>query len=99
MELTINEKAKNKMLEYFTCFPGHYTTTATRREVPDRETGNFLIFSLARGGGGRRSSPPEDKGGNCLQKFFGHNKMALRASLWSKITGSATALYLSKHEN
>ena len=37
----INEKAKNKMLEYFTCFPGHYTTTATSREVPDRETGNF----------------------------------------------------------
>ena len=41
MELTINEKAKNKMLEYFTCFTAHYTTTATSREVPDRETGNF----------------------------------------------------------
>ena len=53
IELTINEKAKNKMLEYFTCFTAHYTTTATSREVPDRETetGNFLIFSLARGGG------------------------------------------------
>ena len=98
IELTINEKAKNKMLEYFTCFPAHYTTTATSREVPDRETGNFWIFSLARGGGGR-SSRPEDKGGNGLKNFFGHNKMALRASLWSKITGSATALYLSKHEN
>ena len=52
MELTINEKAKNKILEHFTCFTAHYTTTATTREVPDRETGNFLIFSLARGGGG-----------------------------------------------
>ena len=40
------------MLEYFACFTAHYTTTDTRREVPDRETGNFLIFSLARGGGG-----------------------------------------------
>ena len=40
------------MLEYFAYFTAHYTTTATSREVPDRETGNFLIFSLARGGGG-----------------------------------------------
>ena len=39
------------MFEYFTCFPARYTTTATSTEVPDRETGNFLIFSLARGGG------------------------------------------------
>ena len=50
LEFTINEEAKNKMLEYFACFTAHYTTTATSREVPDRETGNFLIFSLARGG-------------------------------------------------
>ena len=40
------------MFEYFACFTAHYTTTATSREVPDRETGNFLIFSLARGGRG-----------------------------------------------
>ena len=96
LEFTINEKAKNKMLEYFACFTAHYTTTATSREVPDRETGNFLIFSLA---GGGRSSRPGDKGGNGIKKFFGHNKMALRASLWSKITGSATVLYLSRHES
>ena len=57
IELTINEKAKNKMLEYFTCFPARYTTTATSTEVPDRETGNFLIFSLARGGGGGHPDP------------------------------------------
>ena len=76
------------MFEYFACFTAHYTTTATSREVPDRESGYFLIFSLARGGGG-----------NGLKKFFGHNKMALRASVWSKITGSATVLYLSKHES
>ena len=57
MELTINEKAKNKILEHFTCFTAHYTTTATTREVPDRETGNFLIFSLARGGGDGHPDP------------------------------------------
>ena len=48
------------MLEYFACFTAHYTTTATSREVPDRETGNFLIFSLARGGGG---GDPKIRGG------------------------------------
>ena len=52
LEFTINERAKNKMFEYFACFTAHYTTTATSREVPDRESGYFLIFSLARGGGG-----------------------------------------------
>ena len=67
LEFTINEKAKNKMLEYFAYFTAHYTTAATSREVPDRETGNFLIFSLARGG---RSSRPWDKGGNGLKTFF-----------------------------
>ena len=46
------------MLEYFAYFTAHYTTTATNREVPDRETGNFLIFSLlARGGGGGYPDP------------------------------------------
>ena len=86
------------MFEYFAYFTAHYTTTATNREVPDRETGNFLIFSLlARGGGGHPD--PKIRGGNGLKNFFGHNKMALRASLWFKITGSATTLYLSKHEN
>ena len=45
------------MLEYFAYFTAHYTTTATSREVPDRETGNFLIFSLARGGGGGHPDP------------------------------------------
>ena len=39
------------MLEYFAYFTAHYTTTATSREVPDRETGNFL-FSPSPGGGG-----------------------------------------------
>ena len=88
------------MLEYFAYFTAHYTTTATSREVPDGETGIFLIFSLARGGGGGGGHPePEIRGGNGLKKFFGHNKMALRASLWSKITGSATVLYLSRHES
>ena len=48
LELTVHEKAKNKMLEYFVCFTAHYTTTATSRKVHDRKTGNFLFFSLAR---------------------------------------------------
>ena len=52
------------MLEYFAYFTAHYTTTATSREVPDRETGNFLIFSLARGGGGVGGHPdPVIRGG------------------------------------
>ena len=70
MELTINEKAKNKILEHFTCFTAHYTTTATTREVPDRETGNFLIFSLARGGGGGDGQPNPNIRGERAKKIF-----------------------------
>ena len=70
MELTINEKAKNKILEHFTCFTAHYTTTATTREVPDRETGNFLIFSLARGGGGGDGHPDPKIRGERSKKIF-----------------------------
>ena len=70
MELTINEKAKNKILEHFTCFTAHYTTTATTREVPDRETGNFLIFSLARGGGGDGHPDPKIRGERSKKIFW-----------------------------
>ena len=68
LEFTINERAKNKMFEYFACFTAHYTTTATSREVPDRESGNFL-FSPSPGGWGR-SSRPWDKGGERSKKIF-----------------------------
>ena len=52
------------MLEYFAYFTAHYTTTATSREVPDGETGIFLIFSLARGGGGGGGgAQPRGRGG------------------------------------
>ena len=57
------------MFEYFACFTAHYTTTATSREVPDRETGNFLIFSLAPGGGGGGGGghpDPEIRGGGTV---------------------------------
>ena len=58
-----------------------------------------IFYFLPRPGGGGGHPDPEIRGGNGLKKFFGHNEMALRASVWSKITGSATVLYLSKHES
>ena len=63
-----------------------------------RETFTIELTINEKGGGGGHPDP-KIRGGNGLKNFLCHNKMALRASLWSKITGSATALYLSKHEN
>lgn len=61
-----------------------------------RETGNFFNFLTRPEGGGEGAVIQTlRKGGERSKKIF----LALRASVWSKITGSATVLYLSKHES